>query len=109
MNDAIASTQSTIDTPTDDAFDIGEDSDDWLDVDADMIDGMLKARSEPTSSKKAIESAGTAGNTSVDAVVDVDEDEEMTSGQAARLQKLAGKVEAFVDGEGDLEGAKFDE
>jgi hypothetical protein len=33
----------------------------------------------------------------------------MATEQAARLKTLAGKVESFVEGEGDLEGARFEE
>jgi pyridoxal/pyridoxine/pyridoxamine kinase len=37
-----------------------------------------------------------------------DEDEAATE-QAAQLKKLAEKVDAFVEGEGDLSGAMFEE
>lgn len=33
----------------------------------------------------------------------------LASAQAAKLQELATKVEQFVEGEGDLEGAQFEE
>nr|GAT49701.1 predicted protein [Mycena chlorophos] len=73
-----------------------EDSDDWLNINANDFDNMLET---------------TMGNKSrsVDAM-DVDptaEEDQMASEQATRLKSLATKVEAFVDGEGDLEGALF--
>lgn len=37
------------------------------------------------------------------------EGDRIASKQAARLQDLAQKVENFVEREGDIEGAKFDE
>lgn len=77
-------------------FDTGEDSDDWLNIDEDMLDGMLKGRTEPAH-------IGASQPPGVNA------EEEINSAQAERLQNLAGKVEAFVEGEGGLEGAKFDE
>jgi hypothetical protein len=48
-------------------------------------------------------------------IMEVDGDEEQSaedrvaSEQASRLKNLATKVEAFVEGKGDLEGATFDE
>lgn len=84
-------------------FDFGEDPDDWLNIDADMLDGMLKSRSNLAATIKTADGGS-------DPAVDEEEDgDEMTSGQATRLQKLAGKVGAFVEGEGVLEGAKFEE
>ena len=43
--------------------------------------------------------------------VDVPEDDEdrVAKAQAERLRDLAKKVEQFVEGEGDLEGARFAE
>lgn len=40
---------------------------------------------------------------------DQDAEEKMAQDQAARLQELAKKVEGFVEGKGDLEGARFEE
>lgn len=36
-----------------------------------------------------------------------DSEEHLASEQASRLKDLAAKVEGFVEGEGDLEGARF--
>ena len=46
--------------------------------------------------------------------MDVDEpgakaEDRLASAQAAKLQELATKVEQFVEGEGDIEGARFEE
>lgn len=38
-----------------------------------------------------------------------DSEERVASEQASRLKDLAAKVEGFVEGEGDLEGARFEE
>jgi hypothetical protein len=38
-----------------------------------------------------------------------DAEDRYTQQQAARLQELAKKVEGFVEGQGDLEGARFEE
>jgi len=36
-------------------------------------------------------------------------EDRMASEQASRLKDLANKVEQFVEGEGDMEGARFEE
>ena len=36
-------------------------------------------------------------------------EDRLVSEQASKLKQLASKVEDFVEGEGDLEGARFDE
>lgn len=45
--------------------------------------------------------------------MDIDEpakaEDRLASAQAAKLQELATKVEQFVEGEGDIEGARFEE
>ena len=38
-----------------------------------------------------------------------DLEDRLATKQAAQLKTLAGKVESFVEGEGDLEGARFEE
>jgi hypothetical protein len=40
---------------------------------------------------------------------DISEEDRVASEQAARLKDLASKVEQFVEGEGDIEGALFEE
>lgn len=68
-----------------------EDSDSWLDVSPDELDGLLSR------------SAAAAGTTQP-----VGEDAEAEA-QAQTLGELAKKVGQFVEGEGDLEGARFEE
>jgi hypothetical protein len=72
-----------------------EDSDDWLNVNADDFDALLnnKMQTRPNEQPEKADS----------------EEAEITNEQATRLKKLAQKVEAFVEGEGDIEGARFDE
>ena len=72
-----------------------EDDDSWLSVDSEQLDQLL--------------------GSSVDAM-DVDEhdpglsdDDRMAQDQASKLHNLAKKVESFVEGEGDIEGARFEE
>jgi hypothetical protein len=72
-----------------------EDDDSWLNVDPEQLDQLL--------------------GSSVDAM-DVDErdlglsdDDKMAQDQASKLHNLAQKVESFVEGEGDIEGARFEE
>jgi hypothetical protein len=72
-----------------------EDDDSWLNVDPEQLDQLL--------------------GSSVDAM-DVDErdlglseDNKMVQDQASKLHNLAQKVESFVEGEGDIEGARFEE
>jgi hypothetical protein len=80
-----------------------EDSDDWLNVDARDFDNMLE------------KTMGASKNEPRDAM-DVDkpevwdtEEDRISTEQASRLQDLAQKVENFVEGEGHVEGAKFEE
>ncbi|KAF8971494.1 SGT1 protein-domain-containing protein [Flammula alnicola] len=62
-----------------------EDSDDWLNVDAQEFEQMLEAtRGQPKKDRLASE-------------------------QAKKLKDLASKVENFIEGEGDLEGARFED
>ena len=82
-----------------------EDNDDWLTVDAQAFDQGLEATL-----------AGATGNGKNSDAMDVDSSSEtasledkLTSEQAQRLKDLATKVENFVEGEGDLEGARFEE
>lgn len=81
---------------------IEEDSDDWLNVDAGGFEAMLE------------QTMGSSNRNRTSDLPDVnmegvEETPDLASEQAARLKALAEKVEDFVEGEGDLEGAKFDE
>lgn len=74
-----------------------EDSDEWLNVDVEVFEAMLQRTVGSSSTKQTME------------VDSPDEEERMASEQASKLKDLASKVEDFVEGEGDLEGAKFEE
>ncbi|KAG8742893.1 hypothetical protein FRC12_015236 [Ceratobasidium sp. 428] len=74
--------------------DLEEDSMDWLNVDESTFDNMLEQR---FSRKSATEQS------------DLDAEDKLAQEQANRLQELAKKVEGFVEGKGDLEGARFDD
>ncbi|KAJ7102279.1 SGT1 protein-domain-containing protein [Mycena belliarum] len=76
-----------------------EDNSEWLNVDAKDFENMLET---------------TMGVSKTQAAMDVDPpneeesvDDRLASEQASRLQHLAAKVEDFVEGKGDLEGARF--
>lgn len=73
-----------------------EDSEDWLTIDAENFDEYL----ENVMGRNAT-------STKADMPDFDDEEERVANAQAARLQELASQVEEFVEGEGDLEGARF--
>lgn len=78
-----------------------DDPDDWLTVNAEDLDRVLQnnmSRNAPRTNRK----------------MDVDphsetEEHDTTHAQVAKLRDLAKKVDAFVTGEGDVEGAMFEE
>lgn len=72
-----------------------EDSEDWLTVDPDELDGMMMRASGRDRAERANEDSAKP--------MDLDD----THAQA--LSDLAAKVGKFVEGEGDIEGARFDE
>ncbi|KAG2156499.1 SGT1-domain-containing protein [Suillus bovinus] len=75
-----------------------EDSDDWMNVDAANFDDMLeRTRSQPQSQEMDVDST-------CDEV-----QERIAKEQANKLQDLATKVQKFVEGEGDVEGARFED
>ncbi|KEP55601.1 SGT1-ecdysoneless-like protein [Rhizoctonia solani 123E] len=69
-----------------------EDSTEWLQIDESAFDGMLKQKFGRKDAEQLVE-----------------EDEEYAQEQATRLQELAKKVEGFVEGKGELEGARFED
>ncbi|RDB28943.1 Protein ecdysoneless [Hypsizygus marmoreus] len=86
------------------ASQIEEDSDDWLNINAQDFETMLEqtmGASKPSGQSDAmdVDSPKTEEAAS----------ERLASQQAAKLKELAAKVENFVEGEGDLEGAKFED
>ncbi|CCM01639.1 uncharacterized protein FIBRA_03700 [Fibroporia radiculosa] len=83
-----------------------EDSDDWLKVDADDLDSALQQTFGKESGTRSQRSADAMDIDSNDQSDETDEDR-FAKRQAARLQDLAKKVQDFVEGEGDLDGALF--
>ncbi|KAH9853055.1 SGT1 protein-domain-containing protein [Lenzites betulinus] len=79
-----------------------EDSDDWLNVDAADFDAMLEKTAGADKGKGKSKAAD-----AMDVDPTKDEDERVAKAQAARLKDLAKQVEDFVEGDGDLEGARF--
>jgi hypothetical protein len=83
-----------------------EEPDDWLDIDAQDFDNVLEqTMGASTSMARSDQNA-----------MDVDKpdsgetlEDRIAAEQASKLQNLAAKVEEFVEGEGDLEGATFEE
>lgn len=76
-----------------------EDPDDWLNIDASDFDAMLDRAAGKTQSSTLDPSSA----------MDVDDEDRAAKEQASKLQHLAKKVQDFVDGQGDLEGALFNE
>lgn len=80
-----------------------EDSDDWLNVDAQEFEEMLETTYNKSKAKLSSDSNA----------MDVDGQESaedrLASQQAKQLKDLASKVEDFIEGEGDVEGALFNE
>ncbi|KAH9054175.1 SGT1-domain-containing protein [Lactarius vividus] len=76
-----------------------DDPDDWLTVNAEDLDRVLQGNMNHT-----------APHTSHNMEVDPESQGHDTShAQAAKLRDLANKVDAFVAGEGDIEGAMFED
>lgn len=81
-----------------------EDSDEWLNIDAQDFDEMLE---------KATRSSKAETQKSIDPM-DVEEpkaeaEDRLASAQAIKLKELAAQVEQFVEGDADIEGARFEE
>ena len=84
--------------------DEGEDPEGWLDVDPMDLDQSLKRY------QRKEDPAQTISKDHDELLADQDDDEDMVANeQAGRLKDLAEKMEGFVEGEGAMEGALFDE
>jgi len=81
-----------------------EESDAWLNMDAGEFEQML----ESTMGTKRFNVPKNSDAMDVDDQKDSAEDR-LASEQAKQLKNLATKVESFVEGQGDLEGALFEE
>ncbi|KAF8328807.1 SGT1 protein-domain-containing protein [Cantharellus anzutake] len=73
-------------------FDRGEDPDEWMTASPDDLGGLFDGLQSSTQVTLA-----------------ENEEDPTVADQASKLKKLAGRVEQFVQREGDLEGAKFDD
>jgi hypothetical protein len=85
-----------------------EDSDEWLNIDAENLESLLE--NTMGSRKGATQKDPDSG--AMDIAQDYEQEtaeDRIANEQAAKLRKLAEKVEEFVEGEGDLEGARFKE
>jgi hypothetical protein len=77
-----------------------EDSESWLEVSPDELDGMMM-RASGQDKKKTMSTEAKEGRDQ--------EAAEPTEEHGRALQELAKKVQTFVGGEGDLQGARFEE
>jgi hypothetical protein len=98
INTAISQVSTLPDVPDQ------EDSDEWLNIDAQDFDEMLE---------KATGSSKAETQRSID-LMDIEEpkaevEDRLASAQATKLKELAEKVEQFVEGDADIEGARFEE
>ena len=91
-------TEAAVSSTTD-----AEDSDEWLNTDAEYFEDVLEKK---MGTHKATQKDSEAAPMVIDEVQEPSEDR-VANEQASKLRKLADKVEEFIDGEGDLEGARF--
>ncbi len=89
MEDALANDNDPAGDPPE--RNLSEDSDAWLDVSPDELDGIMQAAS-----------GGAPG-------VPQDGNAELGEEHAKVLSDLAERVNGFVEGKGDLDGARFEE
>lgn len=78
-----------------------EDSDEWMNVDASDFDEVLDRAmyaGGSTEDTHAMETDGDGGK-----------EDRITKDQTNKLRDLAAKVEQFVEGKGDVDGARFEE
>ncbi|KAG6820765.1 hypothetical protein H0H93_012029 [Arthromyces matolae] len=84
-----------------------EDSDDWLNINAQDFDAMLEQSMNASDLKAAAPSD--AMDVDTPEIEDETAEDRLASAQAAKLKDLAARVENFVEGEGDLEGAMLED
>ncbi len=82
-------------------WDEGEDPDDWLEITQRDLEKSLNAYMSTEPHNRAYATQDTS-------MGEAEEDVAATE-QAARLKRLAEKVDSFVEGKGDLSGAMFEE
>ncbi|KAL1738670.1 SGT1 protein-domain-containing protein, partial [Schizophyllum fasciatum] len=86
-----------------------EDSDDWLNVSADSFDAMLEERMGTSTRQGDDPDAMDVDSKDGQAARQQAMEDKVANDEAKKLQNLASKVEGFVEGEGDLEGARFED
>lgn len=86
-------------------WDEGEDPDDWLEITQRDLDQSLSAYMSTGTHNRAHISQ----DTNMDVQEEEGEEDEAATEQVAQLKRLAEKVDAFVEGKGDLSGAMFEE
>lgn len=77
-----------------------EDPDDWLYIDESRLEDMLQGKPD-----KAPEGSADAAET----MTQGEQEEEIAKEQAKRLQGMADKFSSFLEGQGALEGAMFED
>ena len=97
MNAAVAKADDP--APSQDA----EDADSWLTVRAEDFDGVLKERMHLN------DVPDTSHEMDVDRSPPSESEDGISKAHVSKLRDLAHKVDAFVSGKGDLEGAMFEE
>ncbi|KAF8624765.1 hypothetical protein AX15_005659 [Amanita polypyramis BW_CC] len=80
-----------------------EDTDEWLNVNPQDFDEMLE---KTTGASKAKTHEFPTG---MDVDSEIKTEDRLASAQAAKLKELATKMEKFVEGQGDIEGARFED
>lgn len=78
-----------------------EDSDEWMNVDAKDFDEVLERAMRVGGSPVEMHAMETDGEGGVE--------DSVAKEQTNKLRDLAAKVEQFVEGKGDVEGARFEE
>jgi len=82
-----------------------EDSDNWLNVDGEQFENTLEKTMGLPTPKIQLDTE----SMDVDKEQDEFPEDRVAAEQATRLKDLASKVEEFVEGEGDIEGARFED
>ncbi|TFY65920.1 hypothetical protein EVG20_g5167 [Dentipellis fragilis] len=84
-----------------------EDSDEWLNIDAQDFDSVLEKKMGTSKNAAPVATQDTAMD--VDGVATTSADDQVAKDQAERLKSLAKKVGNFLEGKGDIEGARFED
>jgi hypothetical protein len=105
--DTILEDGSSGNTAQSEKTELREDSDDWLYLSPESMEEMLRAKGgdKPTHAPDV----GDDVSSTVALDEDEDEDEKLANVQAKKLQDMADKFGDFMNAEGDLEGALFED